>query len=162
MSRGSSTTQRMEPSRRGSLQMVQRSPSATLKQRGQRVVCSLTATMASARRVASSGATFRMWKARRWADLGPMPGRRPSSSTSDCSETVYTASDFLGAGEGLLQALLGRETGAGGRRLGGQDGRIEELMVDLVRGRLGGRRRSARRIERQAGRGRDIGVGLLV
>ena len=45
----------------------------------------ITAMMASASRRASSGATLRRWKVIRCADLGPTPGRRPSSSIRDCS-----------------------------------------------------------------------------
>ena len=85
MSRGSSTTQTDVASRRSSTQMAHRPPSATLKHRVHRVIRSLTATIASDRRSASSGATLSRWKVIRWADLGPIPGRRPNSSIRVCS-----------------------------------------------------------------------------
>ena len=90
MSRGSSTTQMTSGSRRSSLQTAHSAPdSATLKQISHSVVRSLTAMMASASRRASSPGTFKMWKAMRWADFGPMPGRRPSSSMRERSGPVY-------------------------------------------------------------------------
>ena len=42
----------------------------------------LASFMASASFKASCSDAFSRWKAMRWADLGPMPGRRPSSSMS--------------------------------------------------------------------------------
>ena len=63
--------------------MAHSPPSATLKHRVHKVMRSFTAMMASASRSASSGATFNRWKVIRWADLGPTPGSRPSSSMSD-------------------------------------------------------------------------------
>jgi hypothetical protein len=82
MSPGSSTTQISVPSRRSSWQIVQRGPSARLKQTSQKPIFSLTSRIASARASASSRSVRRMWKARRCAVRCPMPGRRPSSVTS--------------------------------------------------------------------------------
>src|SRR5437660_441913 len=79
MSRGSSTTQTKVGSRLLSVHSSHSSPSDTLKQRVQKRMRSFTAEMAAASRRASSGDSLRRWKAMRCADLGPMPGRRPSS-----------------------------------------------------------------------------------
>ena len=48
----------------------------------QNLTRSFTVVMASTSRFMSCGSASRMWKASRWADLGPTPGRRPSSSIS--------------------------------------------------------------------------------
>ena len=64
----------------GSAQMPHSSPSLMLKHRWHHATRSLASAMARARRRASSLDSFSRWKAMRWADLGPMPGSRPSSS----------------------------------------------------------------------------------
>src|SRR5688572_6421095 len=46
--------------------------------------------MALASRLASSAGRRRRWKAIRWADFGPIPGRRPSSSTRFWTGPSYT------------------------------------------------------------------------
>src|SRR6266700_1341683 len=81
MSRTSSTTQTRPPSRRSLAQYSQSSAVEMLKQRAQKRVFSFTAAIASDRRRASAASAFRMWKARRWAVFGPMPGSRVSAST---------------------------------------------------------------------------------
>src|SRR5581483_9855045 len=91
MSRGSSTTHTTVGSRRASWQMPHSSPSDTLKQRRQNEMRSFTSVMARARRTASSLGSFRRWKAMRWADLGPTPGRRPSSSMRSWTGPAYTS-----------------------------------------------------------------------
>ena len=45
--------------------------------------------IALARRSASAGSTLRMWKASRWALLGPIPGSRPSSSIRSWTGPSY-------------------------------------------------------------------------
>jgi hypothetical protein len=85
MSRGSSTTHSTVVSRRGSVQMAHSSaPSPALtamfQHRRQNATLSLTSEIARASRTASSFDSFSRWKAMRWADFGPMPGSRPSSS----------------------------------------------------------------------------------
>src|SRR5687768_2973876 len=89
-SRGSSTTQTMPASRRSSAQMPHNSPSATFQQRRQNEMRSFTSLMARASRRASSLGSFSRWKAMRWADLGPTPGSRPSSSISSWTGAAYT------------------------------------------------------------------------
>ena len=66
-------------SRRASSQIVQRGPSARLKQISQGRMSALTSRIASERALASSSVLRRMWKARRCAVRAPMPGSRPSS-----------------------------------------------------------------------------------
>src|SRR3954452_12990921 len=78
----SSTTQITEESRRSSAQIVQRGPSATLKQISQNPIFSLTSRIASASALASSGSARRMWNASRCAVRAPTPGSLPSSVTS--------------------------------------------------------------------------------
>jgi hypothetical protein len=56
-----------------------------LKHRSQNVTRSLASLMARASRLASSAGNFNRWKAMRCADLGPIPGSRPSSSISACT-----------------------------------------------------------------------------
>src|SRR5215211_7889671 len=92
-SRGSSTTQTRPGSRRGSLQMRHRSPSATFQQTRQKCTRALTSVMARARRSASAGSTLRMWKACRWALFGPISGSRPSSSIRSWTGPSYIASE---------------------------------------------------------------------
>src|SRR5438128_7520499 len=46
--------------------------------------------MALARRLASSAGRRSRWKAIRWADFGPIPGSRPSSSTRSWTGPSYT------------------------------------------------------------------------
>src|SRR3954451_5124918 len=86
----SSTTQMAVGSRRGSRQMLQVSCSEMFPQILQNLTRSLTWTTASTSRFMSSGSASRMWNAIRWADLGPMPGRRPSSSISSWTAPSYT------------------------------------------------------------------------
>src|SRR5215204_5051619 len=85
MSRGSSTTHSSAESRRSSRQYTHSSPSAKLKHRRHQLTRSFASTIARARRLASSGALFSRKNAMRCADLGPMPGSRPSSSTRVCT-----------------------------------------------------------------------------
>src|SRR4051812_35276211 len=47
--------------------------------------------MAWARRRASGLSTLSRWKAMRWADLGPTPGSRPSSSIRSWTGAAYTS-----------------------------------------------------------------------
>ena len=78
----SSTTQITDGSRRSSAQIMQRAPSARLKQISQNPIFSLTSRIASANALASSGCARRMWKASRCAVRAPTPGSLPSSVTS--------------------------------------------------------------------------------
>src|SRR5438874_4407437 len=87
---GSSTTQMTVASRPGSRHTRQSSPSATFPHSRQKLTRSLALTMASASRLASSGAVFTRWKASRCADFGPMPGRRDSSSMRSWIGPSYT------------------------------------------------------------------------
>src|SRR4051794_3757076 len=89
MSRGSSTTQTTVASRRSSEQIEHCGPSEMLKQRVQKVMRSFTSVMERANRTASSFGSFRRWNAMRWADLGPTPGRRPSSSIRSWTGPAY-------------------------------------------------------------------------
>src|SRR5215213_9455234 len=77
-------------SRRPSRQIPHSSPSQTLKQRRQNDTLSLASVIDRARRKASSSGSFRRWKAMRWADFGPTPGRRPSSSIRLWTGGAYT------------------------------------------------------------------------
>ena len=77
---GSSTTHRIDGSRRASRQIRQVSSSETFPQTTQNRTFSLTSRRTAARRFTSAGSAARMWKAMRWALFGPTPGRRPSSS----------------------------------------------------------------------------------
>jgi hypothetical protein len=86
----SSTTQIVAGERRGSRQMPQVSDSVTLPQITQNRTLSRTSVSTSASRLTSKLSVCRMWKAMRWADLGPMPGRRPSSSISSWTIPSYT------------------------------------------------------------------------
>ena len=63
--------------------------SAMLKQRRHHDTRSLTTVMAWASRRASSDGSLSRWKAMRWADLGPTPGRRPSSSIRSWTGAAY-------------------------------------------------------------------------
>ncbi len=71
--------------------------------------------MARASRAASSAGSLRRWKAIRCADLGPIPGSRPSSSISAWTGGAYVAGmrsalvDELGAGERLGHSLERRD-----------------------------------------------------
>ena len=56
--------------------------SVTLKQRWQKRTLALASVIAPASRATSSAGILSRWKAMRWADFGPMPGSRPSSSIS--------------------------------------------------------------------------------
>src|SRR2546421_2256316 len=117
---GSSTTQITAGSRLPSRQTRHRSPSDTLKHSRQNRTFSLAPRSASARRRASSGGAFTTWNARRWADLGPIPGRRDSSSIRSWMGPSYTSGPVLD-----LRAQLGPQPGHGivaGRR---------RLVVDL-------------------------------
>ena len=75
----SSTTQMTVGSRRASSQIVQRGPSARLKQISHGPISALTSRIASDSAMASSSVLRRMWKARRCAVRAPMPGSLPSS-----------------------------------------------------------------------------------
>src|ERR687898_1166088 len=122
-SRGSSTTQTRLGSRRESLQMRHRSPSATFQQIRQKWTRALTSVMALARRSASAGSTLRMWKASRWALLGPIPGSRPSSSIRSWTGPSYIASE----------SQAGRQPHALGdaaEPLGGQVLGLAQALVD--------------------------------
>jgi transcriptional antiterminator NusG len=79
---GCSTTQTTAWSREVSAQIAHGSASVRLKQFEQFRMRVLTSRMASASRMASSGASLRRWKAMRSAERLPMPGRRASSSIS--------------------------------------------------------------------------------
>src|SRR4051794_15094737 len=138
MSRGSSTTQTTWVSRRPSAQMEHSPPSATLKQRSQNDTRSFTSVMARASRLASSFDSFSRWKAMRWADLGPTPGRRPSSSMRSWTGPAYTG---LLAAEQAAQAaelahgrLLELQHLGGGVVEGGQHQVLEHLDVVGVDG----------------------------
>src|SRR5947209_10359151 len=96
---GSSTTQMRSGSRRSSVQMRQRGPSARLKHTSQRPIRSLTSRMAWARANASSSPTRRMWKARRWAVRPPTPGRRESSVINRWTGGAYTTARGLEPGQ---------------------------------------------------------------
>jgi hypothetical protein len=56
-----------------------------LKHREQKRTFAFASVIARERRSASSTGNLRRWKAIRWADFGPMPGSRPSSSISACT-----------------------------------------------------------------------------
>ena len=66
-------------SRSGSRQYWHCAPSLMLLQISQRPSLSLTSRMACERKAASSRLARRTWKAMRWADFWPMPGRRLNS-----------------------------------------------------------------------------------
>src|SRR5262245_43551474 len=87
---GSSTTQRVVRSRPSSRQIRHRSPSATLPHSLQKKMRSFACRIDSARRFASSGGALTRWNANRWADLGPMPGSRDSSSIRSWIGPSYT------------------------------------------------------------------------
>src|SRR3712207_4925774 len=78
-------------SRPGSRQSPHSSASDTLKQRVQKETRSFTSVMAWASRTASGLSTLSRWKAMRWADLGPTPGSRPSSSIRSWTGAAYTS-----------------------------------------------------------------------
>src|SRR5713101_1433759 len=84
-SSGSSTTHRIDRSRRGDRQMAQRSPSAMKKHCSQKRMRALSSTRAPASRSTEARGARTGEKERRWAVLGPMPGSRPSSSISRVS-----------------------------------------------------------------------------
>src|SRR5665811_1021124 len=69
-------------SRLGLEQTAQRSPSAMKKQRLQGCTPSCRSARAAARRAVVSGAAPMQWNVKRWAVLGPIPGRRPNSAAS--------------------------------------------------------------------------------
>src|SRR6478735_9332101 len=94
----SSTTQITAGSRRGSRQIVHSSCSVTLPQTVQNLTLSLTVVMASTSRFMSWGSASRMWNASRCADLGPTPGRRPSSSISSWTAPSYTIPSLVRCG----------------------------------------------------------------
>ena len=56
-------------------------PAVRLRHTGQQVTVFLASNMASAKAWASSMGRLSTWKARRWADLPPMPGSRANCST---------------------------------------------------------------------------------
>src|SRR5436190_965070 len=102
--------QRIVRSRLSSRQMRQNSPSATLPHSRQNEMRSLARVMADASRLASSGGALTNQKASRWADFGPMPGRRASSSISSWigpSNTVSVTPLEGGRSEHLLDAPEG-------------------------------------------------------
>src|SRR5262245_37600727 len=79
--------------------------------------------MALARRSASAGSTLRMWKASRWALLGPIPGRRPSSSIRTWTGPSYMGSEPQA---GWQPHALGDAT----EPLGGQVLGLAQALVD--------------------------------
>ena len=91
MSRGSSTTHSNVASRRSSAHIVHNSDSDTLKHRSQNRTRAFISSMAAVSRAVSSVGNFMRWKASRWADFGPIPGRRPNSSMTCCTASAYTA-----------------------------------------------------------------------
>src|SRR3954470_5324981 len=154
---GSSTTQISARSRRSSVQIVQRGPSARLKQTSQRVIFSLTSRIASASAWASCGLARRTWKASRWAVRLPMPGSLPSSVTSRWTGGASKRARRLEAGQAQpaepaaraaeaarhVAHLARRELLGRAQRLvdGGQDGVLEHLDVLRVdRARVDGDR----------------------
>src|SRR5215217_7293416 len=103
--------------------MRHRSPSATFQQTRQKCTRALTSVMARARRSASAGSTLRMWKASRWALLGPIPGSRPSSSIRSWTGPSYIASDSQA---GWQPHALGDAAQA----LGGQVLGLAQALID--------------------------------
>src|SRR5438034_739381 len=103
--------QRIVRSRLSSRQMRQSSPSATLPHSRQNEMRSLAWVMADASRLASSGGALTSQKASRWADFGPMPGNRASSSISSwigpSNTGSVTAPLEWGRAEHLLDAPEG-------------------------------------------------------
>ncbi len=81
-SRGSATTQTVDPSRLGEEQMGQRPPLVKFWHTGQQVMLRFASTMAPANSSASAWGRPKIKKASRWADLPPIPGRRANCSTS--------------------------------------------------------------------------------
>ena len=91
MSRGSSTTHSNVASRRSSAHIVHNSDSDTLKQRSQNRTRTFISLIAAVSRAVSSVGNFMRWKASRWADFGPIPGRRPNSSMTCCTASACTS-----------------------------------------------------------------------
>src|SRR5919107_411281 len=85
------------------------------QQRVQNATRSLASAIAVLRRRASSRDSFSRWKAMRWADFGPMPGSRPSSSMRSWTGPAYTAvrSTAQQPAQGAHRFLLGRGDGRG-------------------------------------------------
>src|SRR3954447_10287803 len=86
---GSSTTQMIAGSRRGSLQIRQTSAWATLPQTEQNLTSFLTRSSVAASRSTSVASVANRWNAIRWALFGPTPGRRPSSSIRSWTAPSY-------------------------------------------------------------------------
>src|SRR3954470_7054621 len=140
---GSSTTQRIARSRRGSRQIRHCSSADTLPQTTQNRTFSLTSLSACTRRRTSSGSDCRMWKAIRWALFGPTPGSRPSSSIRSWTTPSYTVFLFgVGwseAGEAETAAATetagerahGARSELVGRALGITDGGDDEILQRL-------------------------------
>ena len=82
MSRDSSTTHISDESRRSSTQIGHSSASATFQQRTQKRTRALASVIGVGQPGDVVAGAFNRWKAMRWADFGPMPGSRPSSSIS--------------------------------------------------------------------------------
>src|ERR671932_300036 len=81
--------------------------------------------MALARRLASSAGRRSKWKAIRWADFGPIPGSRPSSSTRSWTGPSYTC---------LLAGRLLAEEGDDGLHHPAADGGLDRLGRQLLLG----------------------------
>src|SRR5688572_10954945 len=128
MSRGSSTTQIEAVSRRESVQISHSSVSLTFQQRRQKVMRSFTSVMAWARRRASTGSSLRRWKAMRCADLGPTPGRRPSSSIRSWTGAAYTSRTEHPAEAAEVEAAHGAGLGLLGLGHGVVEGGEHEVL----------------------------------
>src|SRR5204862_6440092 len=116
-------------------------PSDRLKQRSHHATRSLASVIERASRAASSLDSLSRWKAMRCADLGPTPGRRPSSSMRSWTGPAYkvrgrasaagsaAAEQAAKIAHGLLVQLAHR-----GDRVsdGGQDQVLEHLDVGGV------------------------------
>src|SRR5690606_11363869 len=85
-------------------QIRHRSSSATLPHTAQKRTLSLTSVSTDASRRTSAGSAWRMWKAMRWALLGPTPGSRPSSSIRSWTIPSYTPAT---AWPVVVRAVLG-------------------------------------------------------
>ena len=77
---GSSTTQTTESMREGSVQIAQTGRSVKALQSSHKAMLAERASIAEARRLLSSARALSRKKATRWADFGPRPGSRRSSS----------------------------------------------------------------------------------
>src|SRR5215217_420444 len=109
--------------------MRHRSPSATFQQIRQKWTRALTSVMALARRSASAGSTLRMWKASRWALLGPIPGSRPSSSIRSWTGPSYIGSAAPPASDAQA-GWQAHALGDAAQALGGQVLGLAQALVD--------------------------------